>query len=59
MILSSPHQNISLPSHSANCRGERTMKLMVAATEAEGRYRDGRVYPQWKPAGAATAGTFT
>ena len=23
-------------------------------TWAEGRYRDGRIYPQWKPAGAAT-----
>ena len=29
MILSSPHQNMSLPIHSANCLGERTMKLTV------------------------------
>src|SRR5215212_3535913 len=34
MILSSPHQNMSLPIHSANCLGERTMKLMVAAIDA-------------------------
>src|SRR6266702_7722446 len=34
MILSSPHQNSSFPRISANIRGERTMKLMVAAREA-------------------------
>jgi DNA polymerase-1 len=28
--------------------------LSRVRTWAEGRYRDGRVYPQWKPAGAAT-----
>jgi hypothetical protein len=32
--LSSPHQNMSLPIHSANCLGERTTKLTVAAIEA-------------------------
>ncbi len=32
MILSSPHQNNSLPRISANIRGARTRKLMVAAS---------------------------
>lgn len=34
MILSSPHQNSSLPMISANIRGARTTKLTVAAIEA-------------------------
>src|SRR5580700_11756578 len=34
MILSSPHQNSSLPRISANIRGARTTKLIVAAIEA-------------------------
>src|SRR6201987_5577103 len=40
MILSSPHQNSSLPRFSANMRGARTTKLTIAAIEA---YRVGYV----------------